>query len=162
MSAGDALRGIVLRAARPEDDPFLLLLYATTRQAELERLPWSHAEKAAFVRMQFDAQHADYQSRYPAARFDVIESSGERIGRLYVDVRASEIRVLDVALLPAHRGRGVGTALMRDLLDEAATGGRDVTLHVEPANPAVRLYARLGFVVESENGPYQLMRWSPT
>jgi ribosomal protein S18 acetylase RimI-like enzyme len=89
----------------------------------------------------------------------VIERAGEALGRLYLARWKSEHRIVDIALLPAHRGSGLGTALLTDLLDEAAAVGKAVSIHVEKFNPAMSLYRRLGFVAAGEEGAYDLMRW---
>jgi GNAT superfamily N-acetyltransferase len=109
--------------------------------------------------MQFDAQHAHYQKHYVGSDFFVIERAGEAIGRLYLARWKAEHRIVDIALLPEHRGSGIGTALLTDLLDEAAAVGKAVTIHVEKFNPAMSLYRRLGFVAAGEEGAYDLMRW---
>ncbi len=155
--------GLVLRPIHDGDLGFLAQLYASTRADEMARVPWSEDEKRAFLAMQFEAQHRFYTEQFTQARFEVIELGGEPAGRLYVDRRADEIRVIDVALVPEHRGHGLGTRLLGAVLAEAADAGLPVTLHVEPENPAVRLYGRLGFevVTEAEGEVYQLMRWDP-
>src|SRR5439155_13681319 len=89
-----------LRPAGNDDLAFLVRVYASTRAEELVPVPWSDADKAAFVAMQFEAQHAAYRSAYPHAAFDVIEVGGEPAGRLYVDRRPADIRVIDIALVP--------------------------------------------------------------
>jgi predicted GNAT family acetyltransferase len=93
----------------------------------------------------------------------VIELEGQRIGRLYVaELEAeqkAELRLMDVALLPEYRNRGMGGALVRELLDEAAAAGRLVSLHVEENNPARRLYQRLGFRDVDDVSFYKLMQW---
>jgi ribosomal protein S18 acetylase RimI-like enzyme len=151
-----------LRAAKAEDDAFLRRVYAGTRAEELARVPWSEAEKEAFLAMQFEAQDRHYRACFPGTRFDVIEQDGVPIGRLYVQRTADEIRILDIALLPAHRGAGAGGALLRELLREAAASARRVTIHVERTNPALRLYARLGFRVEADDDAiYLFMAWRP-
>ncbi len=66
---------------------------------------------------------------------------------------------MDIALLPEHRGRGIGTRLVQDVLDEARASGRSVSLHVEETNPAKRLYERMGFVDVEDRGVYILMEW---
>ncbi len=96
-----------MRPIRGRDQAFLYQVYAGTRTEELAPLPWDEAEKAAFLRMQFDAQHKYYGEQFPDARFDVVLDRGRRIGRLYVDRRAEEIRVIDIALLPECRGKGI-------------------------------------------------------
>jgi ribosomal protein S18 acetylase RimI-like enzyme len=148
------------RRVTDADLPFLARVYASTRAEELAVTSWSDAEKAAFLDMQFRAQHADYQTNYPEADRLVMLRGGEEIGRLYIARWASQHSIIDIALLPEHRGKGLGEALLRDLLDEAAACGKAVTIYVEKFNPAMRLYRRLGFITEEDKGVYDLMRWS--
>ena len=117
-------------------------------------MPWSDAEKAAFLEMQFDAQDRWYRVQYPQATFDVVVVDGEPAGRLYVNRGEAEVRIVDIALLPDHRGRGIGGSLLRTLLAEADAGGKSVTIHVERLNPALRLYESLGFSVAEDKGVY--------
>lgn len=153
---------VALRAARDGDRTFLAQVYASTRAEEMSRLPWTDEQKAAFVAHQFEAQDAHYRAHYAGATFDVIEVDGEPAGRLYVHRGPSEIRIVDIALTPAYRGRGLGTALLQRLIAEAADGGRTLSIHVEMSNPARRLYERLGFRPTGEHGPYVLMERPPT
>lgn len=153
--------GITLRPAGPSDRDFLLHVYASTREEELRPVDWSAEQKSAFVRMQFEAQDTDYRRNYAAASFDVIEVESEPAGRLYADRRCDEIRIVDITLLPEHRGRGIGTALIRGLLQEAAESGKRLSIHVEKHNPARRLYERLGFREVAEHGVYLLMEAMP-
>ncbi len=146
-----------LRQAVPEDRDFLLRVYASTRAEEMLLVDWNDEQKDAFLRMQFEAQDTYYRENYGSATFDVIEVDGEPAGRLYVARWADEIRIIDIALLPEHRGVGIGTALLSALLDEAAEAGKRLSIHVEVNNPARRLYERLGFVVVEEQGVYLLM-----
>jgi len=69
---------------------------------------------------------------------------------------------MDIALLPEYRGRGVGGALLADLMAEASAGAKPLTIHVERFNRALRLYERLGFVPVADKGVYLLLQWSPT
>ena len=157
--------GLSLRWIGDEDLPFLAELYASTRREEVAQVPWSEEQKEAFLRWQFDSQHQHYQQYYPDCEFLVVErptpAGGEPIGRLYVDRWPEEIRLVDVALLPEHRGGGLGTALLEALLDEGRERCLPVTIHVEHNNPALRLYRRLGFRHVDSNGVYYLMKWSP-
>jgi ribosomal protein S18 acetylase RimI-like enzyme len=153
---------VALRAARAGDRTFLAQVYASTRAEEMAMLPWTDEQKAAFVAHQFEAQDAHYRTHYDGATFDVIEVDGEPAGRLYVHRGPTEIRIVDIALTPAYRGRGLGTALLQRLIAEAAGGGRTLSIHVEMSNPARRLYERLGFRPAGEHGPYVLMERRPT
>ena len=146
----------------PSDREFLCRLYASTRQEELAPVPWSEPEKEAFLRLQFEAQDRHYQEHFPAAAFQIIELDARPIGRLYVDRRADEIRLIDIALLPEFRGAGIGTALLMELIDEAAAASKPLRIHVERFNPALRLYQRLGFRPLEEHGVYLLMEYRPS
>jgi ribosomal protein S18 acetylase RimI-like enzyme len=158
VRAADA--GLTFRRITDADLPFLARVYASTRTEELAVTPWSDQQKAAFLEQQFRAQHAHYQQYYPKADWLVTMLRGEDIGRLYIERGPSEHCIIDIAWLPAHRGNGLGTAMLRDLMDEAAACGKAVSIHVEKYNPAMRLYRRLGFVTEEDKGVYDLMRWS--
>lgn len=152
---------ITLRPIDPEDHQFLAVLYASTREQELAPVPWSAEDKAAFLREQFDAQCHHYTKHYPDARFDVVLADGTPIGRLSVDRSPEEIRVIDVAVMPAWRNRGVGGDLLRGVIAESESSGRPVTIHVERFNPARRLYERLGFEVIADGPVYQLLERRP-
>ena len=152
---------VALRPATAEDEGFLYSVYASTREAELAGVDWTEEDKAAFLWQQFEAQARHYREQYDGAAYDVIEVDSRPVGRLYVARWADEIRIMDISLLPENRRRGIGTALLRNLLDEAARTGKWVTVHVEQFNPARRLYERLGFRRVRDVGVYLLMQWSP-
>ncbi|HEY8991809.1 MAG TPA: GNAT family N-acetyltransferase [Luteolibacter sp.] len=144
---------------KDEDGEFLARLYASTREEELEPTGWSDEQKRLFCRMQFDAQAAHYREHYPAAEYSVIECDGVAGGRLYVNRGAKEIRIMDLALLPEWRGKGIGSRLLRELQEETAAGGMRLSIHVEKFNPALRLYERLGFQLAEDRGVYLLLSW---
>lgn len=150
---------VSLRPIREDDRELLFRVYASTREEELAQVTgWTAEQKEAFLRMQFDAQHAYYQEYYAGADFQVVELDGEPVGRLYLARWEEEHRIVDVAILPGHRGRGVGSRLLAEVIAEADAAGKPVSIHVEMNNPARRLYDRLGFVPAGEHGVYVLMR----
>ena len=150
-----------LRPATADDRDFLRAVYGSTREAELARVGWSDDEKAAFVDQQFAAQDTYYREHYTTAEFLVILDGEEPVGRLYVDRWEREIRIMDIALLPSARGRGIGSALLSDLIEESERSGKALSIHVEMENPASSLYDRLGFEPVEERGVYVLMRREP-
>jgi ribosomal protein S18 acetylase RimI-like enzyme len=152
---------LALRPVESGDLEFLFHVYASTREEELAVVSWSPAEKEAFLRQQFNAQDRYYRTTFTDAQFSIICAESEAIGRLYVWRQPDELRIIDISLLPAWRGRGVGGRLLRELLVEAAATSRRVTIHVEKHNPALRLYERLGFRPVSDNGVYWQMEWVP-
>jgi len=159
MSAACETCHLSLRPVTADDTEFLIAVYASVRADELAQVPWSGAQKDAFVRAQFAAQKAFYESaaHYPGAEFHVIVVDNVAAGRLYVHRRAAEIRVMEIALLPEFRGRGIGSRLLQELLEEGARTGRVVSIHVETFNPARRLYERLGFREVATHGVYHLL-----
>lgn len=148
-----------LRAAAEEDVGWLFRIYASTREEELAATGWPDEVKAQFLGMQFQAQDRYYRQVYPGATFDLVEVSGEPAGRLYVNRASDEIRIIDIALLPMFRGRGLGSVILRTVLSEAEAAGLPVTIHVEQHNPALRLYQRLGFQVLDTRGLYYFLEW---
>jgi ribosomal protein S18 acetylase RimI-like enzyme len=151
-----------LRPVTEFDRELLLRTYASTRADELAQVDWSQADKARFIESQFDAQAKHYADVYPDGEYDVIETpQGEAIGRLYMHRGRSDLRVIDITLLPEWRGQGLGCRILDDVLDEAAATQRTVSIHVEIFNPAQHLYERLGFVPIETRGLYRLMQWTP-
>ncbi|NJN47556.1 MAG: GNAT family N-acetyltransferase [Candidatus Competibacteraceae bacterium] len=147
---------VALRDETDADRDFMTQLYASTRAEELAVVSWPEAVKQRFLRSQCELQRDHYRKHYPSARFWVIERHNQPIGRLYLQQGASELRIMDIALLPEQRGRGIGNVLMTGLLAHARTLGTSVTLHVEPLNPAQRLYSRLGFRLLEDRGDLSL------
>ena len=150
-----------LRPVTEADRPFLVDLYGSVRAPELEHVAWDDATKRAFVEHQYAAQDAHYREHYEGATLDVIEVDGEPAGRLYVHRGRSDIRIMDIAIAPAFRGQGIGTALLEALVEEARESGRKLSIHVESNNPARRLYERMGFAAAGEHGVYILLELVP-
>lgn len=137
-------------------------MYAASRAEEMAQLTdWSEQQRDEFLRFQFRAQDHHYREHYPDARIDVVLYRGTPIGRLYLDWQEAELRVMDIALLPEWRRRGIGRSLLEDVMREAAAQGLLVSLHVEQENPAMGLYRELGFEVVGNVSFYKLMHWQP-
>lgn len=153
-------RHVALRPATPEDRELLFRVYASTREEELASVPWPPEAKEAFLRQQFDAQDAWWRASYDGASFEVVVADGIDAGRLYLWEGPSEVRIVDVALLPQARHGGIGTSLVRDVQARASAVGKSVSIHVERMNPALRLYERLGFRLVEDKGVYLFLSWS--
>ncbi len=149
------------RPTAPGDDAFLLALYRSTREDELALTGWAEPQRAAFVRMQFMAQRRHYEASYPDATHEIVLHEGRPIGRLLVARDAEQIHLVDIALLPEHRGQGIGEALVRELLREGDEHRLPVRLSVLQGNPAMRLYERLGFAVTGADGLHLAMERRP-
>lgn len=152
---------ITLRPVGPDDHEFLLSVYASTRADEMALVPWTDEQCEAFVRWQFSAQQEHYAEHYPTANHDVIMFAGRPVGRLYVARLDHEIRIVDITLLPAERNAGIGTYLLKQLLDEADQTNRITRIYVEEFNPSLSLFKRLGFSPSEQNGVHLLLQAEP-
>lgn len=160
--AGEPLAELSWRVEAEADEEFLLGLYIASRQHEFAMLPLTDDQKTALLAGQSRMQRAHYRTTYPRAEFLVIEHGGAPVGRLCLDGGvATDLRIVDIALLPDRRNQGLGTALLRAVLERAEREGRTASLHVGQANPAIRLYERLGFRRVERRGPDWLMVRSP-
>jgi len=149
---------VTLRSVTADDDAFLLALYVAVRAPEFAVLGLPEAQMTAFLAGQYRLQSHHYATHYDTSRFAVVTVDDRPAGRLLVDY-GPEVRIVDISLMPAYRGQGLGTALLEDVLVEAQSTRRAASLHVEASNPALRLYARLGFTDTGErHGPYIAMR----
>lgn len=154
--------GVRFRNITDDDLEFLGKLYASTRKEEVDQVThWTEEQKAEFLDQQFKAQHEFYTQQFTDAEFLIIEQNEQAVGRVYIDRREKEIRLIDIALLPETRGQGFGTALLKEILDEGRSSNLPVSIHVEKNNPAMRLYKRLGFKDIEDQGVYDLMEWQP-
>src|ERR1700674_5810726 len=139
---------ISLRRVTEADDDLLFSLYASTRAAELAQVPWPEEQKQAFVRMQFDAQTREYAARHPQAEHDVICVKSQPVGRLYLSCNQArkeagqegDLHILDITVLPEHRGAGTGSWVLKKIMADAKTAGKSVTIYVESFNPSMRLF----------------------
>lgn len=139
----------------------MLAVYASTREEELGPVPWSDEQKDAFVAMQFAARLAHYAQHYAGMTSDVVLVDGQAAGCLLVARWAQEIRIVDIALLAACRGRGAGSELLGMLMAEAAGAGKRLSIHVERESRALSLYERLGFRRVGETGVHLRMECDP-
>jgi GNAT superfamily N-acetyltransferase len=158
MSMKNEKVDLLLREATPEDEPFLLEVYASTRIEELQGFGWDDNQLQAFIRMQFLAR----ERCYPRVDNRIILLNGHPVGRIMVDRSDVAIVLRDIALLTEYRNTGIGSRLIQDLMKEATIAGKPIELHVVASSPAVRLYERLGFRRSGDDdGAYLEMRWVP-
>lgn len=153
---------ITLRPVVPGDSDFLIEVYASTRADEMAMVPWTDEQRWAFIRSQFNAQQDHYSKKYPTASHDVILVNGMRVGRLYVARLEEEIRIVDITLIPKERNQGVGSYLLKELLDEAERKNKITRIYVEEFNPSLSFFKRLGFNLNEQHGFHLLMEWIPS
>jgi ribosomal protein S18 acetylase RimI-like enzyme len=152
---------ISLRPYRADDQEFLFKLYASTRMHEIAGFGWPAAQQEMFLRMQFDVQRRSYEAAYPEAEHQIIERDEQPIGRMIVFRKEDSMLLVDIALLTEHRGLGIGGQLIRELIQQCSRDRVPLHLQVLKANPALRLYERLGFTRTGEDQMYIQMERQP-
>jgi ribosomal protein S18 acetylase RimI-like enzyme len=151
-----------LRPATVNDDDLLLHVYASTRQDEMASWGWSAVQQSSFIRMQYDARKRGYATTYPSAENSIISMGDVPAGSIIIFRGPSEIRLVDIALLPEFRGRGLGGEVIRMLISEAADAGCALRLSVLRSNRATHLYERLGFISRGGDEMYCEMERLPS
>lgn len=151
---------MLLRAAGPRDEGFLRELFAADRSGDFAALGWDAERLRILLEQQYVAQLRQYRATYPEHERLVVEQAGRPVGRIDVHRGRSEIRVMEISLMPEFRSRGLGTRLLRQLQDEAARTDRPLRLQVARGNPALRLYRRLGFITVEESEVHLSLEWT--
>jgi ribosomal protein S18 acetylase RimI-like enzyme len=152
---------ITLRPATEEDQDFLIELFKSSRGDDLRGLGWDEARIGEFLGMQYEAQQNFITTDHPQLNDQIVLADGTAVGHLAVEHRPHEFRLVDVALLPAHRNRGTGALLIQELQTQAAAARRPIRTQVIRFNRAVGLFERLGFRRTSETGTHFQMEWLP-
>jgi ribosomal protein S18 acetylase RimI-like enzyme len=153
---------VTLRPVVQSDEDFLFEVYASTRREEMNSWGWDASQQDAFLKMQFMAQKRSYEMQHANSSHDIILNEGVPVGRFLVARTSEEIHLVDISLMPEARGNGIGTALIKELLNEGVNTSLPVRLEVLQTNPAAVLYERLGFGKTGENSLYFQMEKRPT
>jgi ribosomal protein S18 acetylase RimI-like enzyme len=148
---------ILLEKQTPSHQSFLEQLYRSTREEELNQINWPEQQKKQFIVMQFMAQKADYERKFPDALQQVIYCRKKAVGRLYTNETENNTHIIDIALLPQYRKKGIGNFVLQQLIDKAKKQQKTISLQVIKTNPAKNLYIRLGFIVVKEDGLREYM-----
>jgi ribosomal protein S18 acetylase RimI-like enzyme len=159
------MTGRTLFTLRPEveaDAAFRFALFRTSRGPGWEQLPLPPELMAKIMEQQFQVQTQAYNANWPDARLEIVMVENLAVGRLATHRAPDALHLIDIALTPAWRGRGLGEALLRMLMDEALARTCALTLNVDPDNRgALQLYKRLGFIIKAENDTHLALSWPP-
>ncbi|HEY3508405.1 MAG TPA: bifunctional GNAT family N-acetyltransferase/class I SAM-dependent methyltransferase, partial [Kribbella sp.] len=146
-----------LRPAQASDAGFLaeVVLAATRAQGRLaegiDEVEW----RAGFVAWSHESVDD------PATDLYVVEVDDRPAGRLRVSRTPEVVELNGIQLHPDVQNRGIGTAIITALQEEATRRNVPLQLSVERDNPnARRLYHRLGFVKVGEEGAEDVLRWT--
>lgn len=152
---------ITFRVIHDSDKKFLTKLYSDSRAWELEYTNWTDKARDDFMGRQFDLQDKSYKLNYIGAVHRIIQLDNLDIGRLIVNRLDDLMHIIDLTILISHQGHGIGSDILKSLINEAQGGKVPVTLSVEKGNPAINLYQRLGFKQTSIAGNHISLKWTP-
>ncbi|MEP4053045.1 MAG: GNAT family N-acetyltransferase [Litorimonas sp.] len=150
---------VEFRIISDADREFLFDVYASSREWEFTHTVWTAEEKEKFLRGQFKVQDQAYQMTYLGAIRRIIQLDGKDIGRLYVDRQDDHLLIIDFAILSQFRNRGIGSDILKSLINEAYGAKVPVKLHVLRASPALEFYERHGFKKTHVEGHHFAMEW---
>lgn len=141
------------RPAEAADYQWLWELKRATMRPYVE-LTWGHWDNAA--------QEEFFRRNFSSETVQVILVNGERAGLLNTEREQSEVFLANLQIHPGFQNRGLGSAVLRTVLDSATALRLPVRLQVLRVNQgAVRLYSRFGFKIYDETPTHRLMRWHP-
>jgi len=146
--AGLEDRMYALRPATEADRAFLYRLHRATMKVYVEQV-WGWDE---------DVQVRRFDPPFDPQRYQIVVVDGRDVGAVLVEHGPEELILADLKIDPAYQRRGLGTAVIQDLLQRARERGVPVALQVLKVNPALLLYERLGFTVTGETSTHYLMR----
>ena len=140
-----------------QDDAFLEELYFSARE-DLHGIFVDPEETRGLSLMQQKAQAIGYREEFPDATYEVILFDGERAGRIVTDRSQASVAIIDIALLPSFRNRGIGSFVLDSVLEECQEGKRSCKLSVFKTNRAIGLYLRKGFSAVEDLETHFVMR----
>lgn len=138
-----------LRPTSELDREFLFMLHCITMHDVIDAT-WGWDEPW---------QRTDFNRRFAVQDVSIIHVTNQDVGGLWLEWQSDCLYIHEIQIMPDYQGQGLGTAVILDVIGQAASRRLPVELSVVPANPrAKHLYERLGFVVTSVESPFIQMR----
>ena len=137
---------ISVRAQAPGDDAFLYSLFRANnlRTLELSGMPLAFLDD--LDTLQHTSRMQTYRTLFPSAAWSMVECDGHPVGEIVEHDEGDCIYVVDIALLPAWQAKGIGTALMHEVMARCAARGIGVRAKVAISNgPSLKMFRKLGF-----------------
>lgn len=155
------LGGLSLRSTTPVDEDFLLQLFIDVRPW----LAWAEGDRdfiRALYEQQYRVMRTGQEAIYPEHLDFIIEKTGQRVGRLVIDLGYADWRVSELQIIAKAQGKGIGSDLLRSLQKAAGSSMMPLTLSTPMYwFSALQFYQQLGFCVMANDPPYYHMAWFP-
>ena len=145
---------VTTRAASPEDDSFLYELFKSVRAPEFASAQLGPAQLEMLLGIQYAGQKMTYGAQYPDSD-RIIQLEGSPIGRIWLHRGPAEHRLVDIALMPEFRNRGIGAGLITQAISEAQSAGVQLCCSIALTNQgSLRFHQRLGFQIVGQDDMY--------
>ena len=152
-----------LRPVSASDAPLLDTLFRESLGPVGEALATLPDGGAVLIAQMREGQRRTWRDAFGEDGHALVLVDGVPVGRVWAErMGPDEVRLVDIVLLPSHRGAGIGTAVLQRIIADAESECRTVVLHVATQNPALRLYRRLGFVTISGDALNLRLERAPT
>jgi ribosomal protein S18 acetylase RimI-like enzyme len=153
---------LAVRPALPQDEIFLYDLYFAIRGPEFAQAPLTPTQREHLIRIQFQGQMSSYTQQFPNSCYHIVLLDSRPVGRLWVAQNEREFHLVDIAVHPSVQSKGIGTALVQRLQQEAARAQLPITSCVSRFNPgSLRFHRRLGFGILREDMMNTFLEWQP-
>jgi ribosomal protein S18 acetylase RimI-like enzyme len=154
--------GLHVRPSTPSDQPFLELLYKSTR-TDLDLITADNDFIEELKGSQFAAQTASYEEQFPNAMYFVIQHHDQKVGRVILDFGSTEILVVDISFVPEARNKGLGSGVMRSFMHVSDQIRTPLKLSVLQENIAAKaFYSQLGFIHDEHRYPRDYLVYYPS
>ena len=152
---------ITTRAATPDDDAFLFELFKAVRSPDFALAQLAPAQLEMLMSIQYAGQKATYGVEYPGGN-EIVLMDGAPIGRIWVHRGTAEHCLVDIALMPEFRNRGIGAGLVTEAIAAARSAGVPLRCSIALNNlGSLRFHQRLGFQIAGRDEVYYTLAVQP-
>jgi ribosomal protein S18 acetylase RimI-like enzyme len=153
---------LAVRPALPQDEIFLYELYVAVRGPQFAQAPITPTQREHLLRMQFQAQLSSYTQQFPNSCYHLVLLDSKPVGRLWFAPVDGGFHLVDIAIHPNVQSKGLGTALVERLQQEAQKAKLPIRSTVDRFNPgSLRFHQRLGFTIVGEDVLQYYLEWRP-
>jgi ribosomal protein S18 acetylase RimI-like enzyme len=139
---------IHFRLATPDDSEYIYNLKKKTLKEYIQQT-WGWDE---------DVQRAYHKKNFEPKKLQIIQEDGNDIGCISIEEEPGKFILSIIEITPAYQNKGIGSKLIRDLLEQGSQEKKTIELQVLKANHrAFRLYKSLGFTLKAETSTHYQM-----
>ncbi|MGE3801483.1 MAG: hypothetical protein AB7H80_10710 [Candidatus Kapaibacterium sp.] len=151
---------ISLRPVAAPDESFLFELFGAIKERDLEHTKLTRPQRRHFIRSQYDARKKHYDKFFDDAEDSLILNEKKKIGRLILQRKEEEFRIIALEILPDYNGKGVYESIIQDIQAEAEEVGKPISVQVEQLGGWFDMLSALGFEKTGETEAHYQMEWN--